>query len=370
MSPHLRALIYQSILAFSSFLSTTGLAQAPATARAKPAARFAMIPFDTNQVTLPARFLGNDLAGLVAALADSRAKEKNEFETTEQFRRRLAKESTGPIHGSVRVGDLVAFVFDELEVGTQYDADVQQFHVSLRLESVQQGFEEIEYDSEALCKRTRRQEETYLGTNTFGAAVEVRKVELEFACARFDRSTLLRGTNLRLGSRSLDLRVAVPLGEARQAKDALRVLLVGRLATAITSSGAMRHEPKVDDPQDLTWEYRYIELTPTALWVFNQATGIVYLRTDLVAEGMHQDSSAPPKRWLEVGAPCVLSLADDVRERVVGLGFPQDRVVLEVAAGGGYRVLVGPFDDYAAAGKAARQLRQPGVPKVDVVLRK
>jgi cell division protein FtsN len=72
--------------------------------------------------------------------------------------------------------------------------------------------------------------------------------------------------------------------------------------------------------------------------------------------------AAPPNRvarWVQVAALSTKKQAEGARNRVVALGFTPRQVVVE-AAGGKFRVRVGPFPDVESAGRVAARLRAEG----------
>jgi cell division protein FtsN len=72
-------------------------------------------------------------------------------------------------------------------------------------------------------------------------------------------------------------------------------------------------------------------------------------------------AAVPPRagRWVQVAALSSKKQAEGARTRVVALGFTLRQVVVE-AAGGKFRVRVGPFPDGESAGRVAARLRAEG----------
>lgn len=65
-------------------------------------------------------------------------------------------------------------------------------------------------------------------------------------------------------------------------------------------------------------------------------------------------------RWVQVVALGKREQAEGVRNRVVALGYTPRQVVVLSAAGGKFRVRVGPFPDVESAGRVAARLRAEG----------
>jgi cell division protein FtsN len=65
-------------------------------------------------------------------------------------------------------------------------------------------------------------------------------------------------------------------------------------------------------------------------------------------------------RWVQVAALGKREQAEGVRNRVVALGYTPRQVLVQSAAGGKFRVRVGPFPDVESAGRVAARLRAEG----------
>ena len=65
-------------------------------------------------------------------------------------------------------------------------------------------------------------------------------------------------------------------------------------------------------------------------------------------------------RWVQVVALGRREQAEGARTRVVALGYTPRQVLVQPAAGGKFRVRVGPFPDVESAGRVAARLRAEG----------
>lgn len=66
--------------------------------------------------------------------------------------------------------------------------------------------------------------------------------------------------------------------------------------------------------------------------------------------------------WVQVGALTVESGAQNLRRRVLQLGYTPNQVVVRHGSDGKYRVRVGPFPDEESAGRVVARLRVDGFP--------
>src|SRR5215217_4611094 len=112
-----------AILAVSLLLSNPAAAQSLGRQRLGTKVEgFSQSPFDPSVEKLPPDYRGHDSKEIIAALTrrDSQSV-KGEFETTEQFRRRVKALDASPLSGGLTADSLLAFVIDGVE--TRYDAD-------------------------------------------------------------------------------------------------------------------------------------------------------------------------------------------------------------------------------------------------------
>jgi tetratricopeptide (TPR) repeat protein len=85
---------------------------------------FARTSFDSNVETLPPNYRGHDSNEIIAAINRRTSQAvKDEFETTEQFHKRIKALEASPLFGELKVDSLLAFVI--ISVETHYDAQLK-----------------------------------------------------------------------------------------------------------------------------------------------------------------------------------------------------------------------------------------------------
>lgn len=243
-------------------------------------------PFDSSQERLPPGFRGHDLRGLSIFLDQTiePSLKKNEFETEGEYRDRLNRLETEPFWGAMRMKDSFAFCLSpELGVlgGPEYDAAGETFDWKLIGHSTWEGLTTIPdpYFTN-LCVHDFTDLGSYVATNAFGATVKVDKWASTYVCLRFPMNMQAQDSQVvRRDGSSIVLHFQVPRPEAREVKDRLRVLLVGRVVDLQTKRGGELVKPTIDKPQDVLYFYQHIKFLPTEIWVFDQVSGAVYLRT-------------------------------------------------------------------------------------------
>lgn len=100
----------------------------PAIAQSKPSPAYLNVSFDPVIQKIPVPYLGHNIEQVYEGFKRKEAKQKDEFETTEQYQRRLTEQAGKPLFGSVGQDSILAFV---VRPSTEYDADRQTLLISL-----------------------------------------------------------------------------------------------------------------------------------------------------------------------------------------------------------------------------------------------
>lgn len=80
-------------------------------------------PFDITVSSLPPKFMGHDPEALYRLLIDQLESPKSEFETTEQYKKRLDDAETNLSIGTLKVTDTFAFQAEGIKVISEFNAD-------------------------------------------------------------------------------------------------------------------------------------------------------------------------------------------------------------------------------------------------------
>jgi hypothetical protein len=253
--------------------------------KAAPAAPEANItePFDPAVGKLPPAFRGHSHTKLAQLLWDRRQQlKKDEFETTQAHRDRVARLHEQPLLGSL--GEKSVYAFVEVDPSDfSYDADNQAMRVNRSLTTRRTIALEND-DREAFLEMPAATLEAkitgieyYSGTNIFGAVREVKQIE-SIRWALLIKNYQLFNSIKKSGSFdwNLSLSFSIPAEAARKAKPDMRLLYVCRLISPHIVVESDRLKPSFNHPKE------YDELTlnlPVELVearCFNQSTGEVY----------------------------------------------------------------------------------------------
>jgi hypothetical protein len=220
---------------------------------------------------------GHDVREVYRALkARSQLEEKSEFETTQAYRERIAKTRTRPVLGALPLD--AAFVFEVEKQSVRYDADAQQLEIVLMLFPVKNGLHYDENAESLPSTFSERSHGSYVGTNAFGAAVDVSTLWAESYPLVVKNVASFPG-DMRAG-RLLKKTLTVAPEEAKRAKENLRVFAISRLAPPFTSEGEVYIPATFDIPQEFHATYYYVHVEVLALWFYDAGTGRVITRIE------------------------------------------------------------------------------------------
>lgn len=238
----------------------------------------ALKKFDSTLPRLPANYSGN---AIETAFVAFRARPKGEFETTEEFQRRLTQ---GPF-------GVYAFVVPKRYCDVTYDADAGTLQVDVNEIHPAVGYSEGEKAAIELSRLNERQR-TYTGTNAFGASVRIHEYAYDSLSITTQRDEIPV------------LSVEVSRAKAIQLKDAVRVLAVVEFDSNSFASefyeqlgiatGFRHDKPTFDDPEEITINDYSVSGSLFALWLFDRGTGEVIARFDSASNRV--DSAEPPAR--------------------------------------------------------------------------
>lgn len=268
--------------------------EAPATSVGKPSPTYLSTAFDTNTERIPVPFLGHDIEQVYNAFVKrKKAEHKDEFETTDQYQKRLSSQSIQPLWGSVSPNDIFAFV---VRPSAQYDADSQTLTVSLETSPVRQS---VQIDKDRLALRIKSGEITKqksIGQNAYGAKIEIEETrtkgfevaihnhlsfktekilsEYEKEIEEMRAKHNLPSTSLDIGGKTVFIkRITLGPTEARAAKDNITALVLVIPRTPYISSGAILRKATLKDPTEFFSQMYYVDADLLEIWIYNKLTG-------------------------------------------------------------------------------------------------
>jgi hypothetical protein len=149
----------------------------PPSSASKTSPAYLNVPFDPDIQVIPVPYQGHNIEQVYGAF-DSRKKAdpKGEFETKDQYEKRLTAQATAPLFGSVRQDSLLAFILDPK---VEYDADSQVMTITLTLSSVRQSSSQIDKARVAFEIKSNLTKQKSIRQNAYGAKVEVEETHVK-----------------------------------------------------------------------------------------------------------------------------------------------------------------------------------------------
>ncbi len=236
--------------------------------------------FDLSMESLPSLFQGNDVVEIYKSLSD-KLKGKGEFETTDEYNKRISEGISKPISGNLTKDSLFAFVASEIE--KKYDADKQLLNVKAKLSDSWsiiamsgivaggKGGYGIE------CKSSTKTEGTYSATNALGTKKEVEKFKSEkyyVVPTNYNKFSLKDEIIYKI----LSTDIKMDTQTAIKVKESLRVLLVGKIVKPYIDSGIQIIEPSYSSPIDGVIKNMAVKMEIAEIWYFDANSGKVFLK--------------------------------------------------------------------------------------------
>jgi len=276
MKPSRRYWVAACVMALAEWMYAQSAAQKP-TARApqQSPTHFSAHPFNSAATALPANYHGHDPEAIYKALESwSNTAKKGEFETTAEYRQRLAQRPAPSLPQGQSIQDLFAFELSPGKYSFVYDADAALMSVRFdfdggsisiddlpeaarpRSPSLEERLEGVRLPTADLVLQAQ-EVTTYVGDNAFGSQRQIKKLRATsygIACSNCESLSKQEGVR-----KSVRWQVSMAPAKARVSKPNSRVLLVVRLQDPFALSGASQTQrPTRDMPIDLIEDKKYL----------------------------------------------------------------------------------------------------------------
>jgi tetratricopeptide (TPR) repeat protein len=249
----------------------------------KETERFSNFEFVKTATQLPPNFIGNNALKIFEALENSnKSQEKGEFETQKQYVDRISRERRMPLMGNISKDSILAFAVDvnaiDRVITNRYDADEQMMNYEFTPDPCQDKLTSSKLDS----KDSKRcfnlemkivRDRNYNATNGFGSKFIVNEKIVFVPSLLIEKwnTSELRKSSIRL-----------TIEKAKEAKHQNSVLMIGKLTSPFISKGFLNTKPTQTNPKDWNWLYRYLHLELQEIWIFNQRTGEIYKKINVI----------------------------------------------------------------------------------------
>jgi hypothetical protein len=241
-----------------------------------------------NWQNLPQDFRPHDISRISMRLADLKDREKKgEFETTEEYNKRLEANRRSPILGNLTLADVYAIEVEHLS--KTYDADKRILKVrspaislGINLRAKKQDLRSFTVMSNLVGRST------YTGSNAFGVSKEIEKTEyanydLEFDDAAF--FPLYGGSVSDFGKgehyvyyAKFGTDIPMEAEEAMKSKGNIRALFVCKFISPYINISESHTTPTIDSPKDVTVTTSKLSIDLLEVWFYNKVNGNVYAK--------------------------------------------------------------------------------------------
>lgn len=257
-----------------------------------PTPDFLSVPFNMETAKIPADFLGHDIEKLYNTFKNKQSGKKDEFETTEQYQKRLEAEKDKPLFGTVAKDSILAFV---VKANSEYNADEQIMTVSLPTTSVYNSIKKDDNKLGINIKYGANTTTTSSGQNAYGAKVDIEKTHVQtYELAIHNKSYLptektlderlkksLEGSSLRNNNDFIERmkkttyvhKMKLGTDQAREVKPNLGAIVLAIPTSPYTSDGAILREATFKDPKEFFSQMYYLNVDIVQIWFYNKATG-------------------------------------------------------------------------------------------------
>lgn len=227
--------------------------------------------FDASIDKLPAKYVGHDFYVIYKTI--EKIPPKSEFESTEAHQQRLVSVATKPLSGALTLDS--SFAFSIRDVEATYDADSKTLSVSY---SGKDNFDSVDFELFSHYKKTG----TYTASNAFNHKVSVQKgVQLGYYvtfknCTRQYHDKYLGERTSSLSTSTFSAKIEMEPDRAKQAKQALAILVVGKMNPPFVEVESFVTQPKIDFPYETYVTKRKFLMDVSSMWIYNTATGEIY----------------------------------------------------------------------------------------------
>ena len=236
--------------------------------RRLPKPKFDVKPFDLSVDDLPSNYLGHSFFQIYSALRKrGPLLKKGEYESTIDYKNRLAGLSSWPIVGLVNSNSVVAFSLGPIR--QKYDADLTALDMTLEFKGGYLG------DLTISWLNSEKQIGSYIGHNAFNRAARVRVYRYDEYLLSVKEELTSRIPSFDRAHNAYSSSIITPPQEAPRMKPYLRALLICRLGNDPVSSDDSHSPPTISEPSDdYTFTYT-LGVVPLAVWFYDISSGRV-----------------------------------------------------------------------------------------------
>ena len=242
---------------------------------------FKALAFNASLATLPRDFRGHNF-DVIYKVATS-IRKKSEFESTGEYKQRLEQSKDKIISTELSFNSLLAFSATDLAV--EYDADQQVMKIELDGERWSDNSVRFTLSSKYTSKGN------YIGANAFNRKVTIERGNrnnsvIQFAnCVREyeykdNFGNYYNNYQSTESNDSFMLKMEMQADKAKQIKDSLALLFIGRLTPPFHDNSTERNTPTIDSPFDVVVNSRVLHMDVENIWLYDSASGTLHFKAN------------------------------------------------------------------------------------------
>lgn len=243
--------------------------------------KYSSDPFDVTVENLPPNYWGQDLELLYAKLDKIRTNTpvKDQFETSEQFKKRYEEYEKQPVLKNLNKDSTLAA---SLPADLIYNADTQDTVVEIHIGNfVSSKYYLLQKDQEYCTAGNRvlksKSYSDYM-SNTFGATVKVKHNRNEYIGLAINNPEVF-GLDKSKGCGNVIFKIhKMEADTAKQLKNDLAVMTVFNIVDPYVKTNSEYSEATIDAPYEWSSRYKYVVSNIKEAWVYSLSTGKVFLK--------------------------------------------------------------------------------------------
>lgn len=233
-------------------------------------------PLNLSLTQLPTNYKGQSPMIVYNSLVEKFVGQQ-EFETKDDYKKRLAKESLTPVIGSISTNGYFAATVELSEDRMRYDADQRKLGLSVSTELSRYSNPFRDPRSFQIGKHFGVID-TYIGQNNFGVEKQVNETQTNYFELIFDNPKDFNPKDFAVTTVGGYLNFQIPMlpSVSVSAKPELRMLIVYQLREPYVEYYKSYVAAKVTNPEEKILYWHYIHANIRQFWFYNATTGEVY----------------------------------------------------------------------------------------------
>jgi len=244
--------------------------------------------FDIQQNNLPINFKGNNFISIYTSLANLKLTDKGEFETTENYEKRLKEVANASTQGSLKVSSLYSAVPLHNDFYWKYDADSKIMTYKGKMILGFYGDEPFDLPKKFAGKfipiqlesSKNKYKRSYVGTNALGVSTNVKEYDVDehyIAIVNADKFNFKKREEFQdlLGYDQLEFSFKLSADIAQKIKPSLRFAIIYRIVSPYITKKVDVKTATIDSPSEWLGEKKYIYANLEQLWIYDNKTGLI-----------------------------------------------------------------------------------------------